>query len=47
VENRGEGVFIAFKKTSIDEWMARPAVKARGQHRLDGFGVWQRDTGSG
>jgi hypothetical protein len=41
VENRGEGVFIAFKKASIDEWLARPAVKARGQQLLDGFGVWQ------
>ena len=31
VENRGEGFFIAFKKAAIDEWLARPAVKARGE----------------
>ena len=31
VENRGEGFFVAFKRAAIDEWLARPAVKARGQ----------------
>ncbi len=41
VENRGEGFFIAFKKAAIDDWLARPTVKARGQQLLDGFGVWQ------
>ena len=41
VENRGEGFFIAFKKSAIDEWLARPAVKARGQQLLGGFAAWQ------
>ena len=40
VENRGEGFFIAFKKTAIDEWLARPAVKAREQQLRDGFSAW-------
>lgn len=40
-ENRGEGFFIAFKKSAIDVWMARPAVKARGQQLLGGFAAWQ------
>jgi hypothetical protein len=40
VENRGEGVFIAFKTTAIDDWMARPAVKLRGEQLLEGFGAW-------
>ena len=35
VENRGEGVFIQFRKSAIDEWLARPEVEERGQ-RLAG-----------
>jgi hypothetical protein len=41
VENRGEGVFIAFKKATIDAWLQRPEVKARGQQLMEGFEVWK------
>ncbi len=40
VENRGEGFFIAFKETAIDQWLARPAVKARGLQLQEGFAAW-------
>lgn len=29
VETRGEGVFVSFKAPAVDEWRARPAVRAR------------------
>ncbi|MGZ3396031.1 MAG: DrmB family protein [Isosphaeraceae bacterium] len=37
IENRGEGVFIQFKKDSIDRWLQKPAVKQRGQQLDAGF----------
>jgi hypothetical protein len=40
VENRGEGFFVAFRRAAIDEWLARPAVKARGHQLVDGFTAW-------
>jgi hypothetical protein len=40
VENRGEGFFLAFRKASIDEWLARPAVKARTEALAGGFASW-------
>jgi hypothetical protein len=40
VENRGEGFFLAFKKAAIDEWLARPAVKARTEQLTGGFTSW-------
>ncbi len=43
IENRGEGVFIGFKKTAIDTWQARPEVKERGRRLLAGFDCWMED----
>ncbi len=40
IENRGEGIFIAFNKTAIADWQKRPAVKERGQELLNGFNQW-------
>src|SRR5208337_9243 len=40
VENRGEGIFIAFKKDAIKSWMNRPAVQRRGMQLLQGFQAW-------
>lgn len=40
VENRGEGFFLAFRKAAIDEWLKRPAVKARGEQLGEGFASW-------
>jgi hypothetical protein len=41
VENRGEGVFISFRREAVLSWLARPAVKRRGQELLAGFEIWQ------
>jgi hypothetical protein len=41
VENRGEGVFVQFRKAAIDEWLGREAVKDRGRLLLAGFEGWQ------
>jgi hypothetical protein len=40
VENRGEGVFVQFRKDVIDAWRQRPAVAARDQQLKDGFARW-------
>jgi hypothetical protein len=40
VENRGEGVFIAFKKAAIEEWLAKSAVASRGVQLREGFDGW-------
>jgi hypothetical protein len=40
VENRGEGVFVQFKKEAIDAWLARPAVKEREARLRLGFESW-------
>ncbi len=42
IENRGEGVLIAFRKDKIEEWLQRPAVVARGIQLLHGFHGWQQ-----
>lgn len=40
VENKGEGIFLSFKREAIEAWLHRPAVEARG-HELDrGFQAW-------
>jgi hypothetical protein len=41
VENRGEGVFLQFRKKAIDEWLAHPQVKDRGKRLRAGFEAWQ------
>ncbi len=41
VENRGEGIFIAFSKEAIDAWMQVPAVIERGRHLDSGFEDWK------
>ena len=43
VENRGEGVFLGFNRERIAEWLARPAVKARGEQLSRGFEAWRTD----
>lgn len=45
IENRGEGVFIAFKKQAIDAWLARQEVRARGKKLKAGFDTWRRRRG--
>lgn len=40
IENRGEGVFIAFRNEAIEEWLQRQAVKKRGRELSRGFDIW-------
>ncbi|MEB3123878.1 MAG: DUF1998 domain-containing protein [Snowella sp.] len=40
IENRGEGVFISFRKSKVDKWAERNAVKERGKNLADGFLKW-------
>lgn len=40
VENRGEGVFVRFKKSAIDKWAGREEVKARAARLRAGFEAW-------
>ena len=39
-ELKGEGVFIAFKKSAIDQWMLGAGVGVRGRELLDGVHSW-------
>jgi hypothetical protein len=43
VENRGEGVFLGFRRPAVEDWLARPAVQARGKDLEAGFGEWLKD----
>lgn len=37
LENKGEGVFISFHKSLIEQWCNRPPVKARAKILIEGF----------
>jgi hypothetical protein len=41
VENRGEGIFVQFRKSAIEEWLARATVRERVQHLKRGFDAWK------
>ena len=43
IENRGEGVFVAFRAEAIKEWLQRPAVQARGRRLEAGYQAWAAD----
>ncbi|BDA75949.1 hypothetical protein CAL7716_101150 (plasmid) [Calothrix sp. PCC 7716] len=45
IENKGEGVFIGFSKTAIDQWQQQPSVKNRGRDLLNGYIQWCRRRG--
>jgi Domain of unknown function (DUF1998) len=42
VENRGEGVFIAFDRQALRRWRDRRTVQKRGEALLGGFKAWQK-----
>ncbi|MBI4128337.1 MAG: DUF1998 domain-containing protein [Parcubacteria group bacterium] len=42
-ENRGEGVFIGFKKAAIEKWIKEMAVANRGKELNAGFNHWLKD----
>jgi hypothetical protein len=41
VENRGEGVFLAFRAEVLKSWLSRPEVKKRGEQLVAGFDAWK------
>ncbi|QDS93872.1 hypothetical protein FF011L_26480 [Roseimaritima multifibrata] len=43
VENRGEGIFIQFKKEVVENWATRPEVQARGMRLLGGYEEWKAE----
>ena len=45
IENKGEGVFLAFRKQAIEDWLKRDAVKQRGQELAKGFDTWRDRKG--
>ncbi len=45
IENRGEGIFLAFSPAAISEWLARPGVVARGERLARGFETWKQRKG--
>jgi hypothetical protein len=46
VENRGEGVFVAFRQDAVGEWLQRPEVQRRSQALKRGFDQWKVRQGS-
>lgn len=42
-ENRGEGVFIGFKKGAIEDWMKQPGVTKRLMQLNTGFSSWKAE----
>jgi hypothetical protein len=41
VENRGEGVFVQFRKEAIKDWLELPAVKERDKTLRGGYAAWK------
>lgn len=42
-ENKGEGVFLQFRKEAIRDWLTRPAVQERAQAMALGFKAWSSE----
>jgi len=40
IENRGEGIFVQLEAAAIEQWLKRPAVKARAEQLIAGFKTW-------
>ena len=43
VENRGEGVFVSFKKDEIEQWLERSEVQAHGRKIEAGWQTWAEE----
>jgi ribosomal protein L23 len=43
IENRGEGVFIQFRKQAVEQWATRQDVIARGTRLLAGYDAWKEE----
>lgn len=42
VENRGEGIFLSFRREAIESWLKDDAVKRRKAELEAGFAAWER-----
>ena len=40
IDNRGEGIFIGFRRDAIQQWLHQPAVIQRHEQLLQGFKAW-------
>lgn len=47
VENRGEGVFIQFRKDLLEQWKQQPAVRVRDKQLQTGYNRWLIDHPKG
>jgi len=45
VENKGEGIFISFRKAAIEHWLKWDAVQKRGHVLYKGFDEWRNQRG--
>jgi len=43
IENRGEGVFIQFRKELVDQWAERDDVNERGLQLMAGYEAWKSE----
>ena len=43
IENKGEGVFIQFRKQAVEAWYAKAEVQQREQSLKDGFDAWLKE----
>jgi hypothetical protein len=43
VENRGEGIFLQFRREAIEAWLERPEVVQRGLTLRNGFTCWESE----
>ncbi|MBL8824620.1 MAG: DUF1998 domain-containing protein [Planctomycetia bacterium] len=43
LENRGEGIFIQFKKIDVEEWLKKKSVQKRGKELEEGFNCWKNE----
>lgn len=43
IENRGEGVFLSFKREAVEEWLKRADVQQRGGQIDSGWSVWSQE----
>jgi hypothetical protein len=43
VENRGEGIFIQFKKEAVEDWASRTEVMDHGMRLLRGYEAWKAE----
>lgn len=43
VENKGEGIFLQFKKQEVEQWWQKPIVQKRGRELIAGFDCWKEE----